>query len=348
MAEIRVEHVVKSFGTVAVLHDVSLTVEDGHFVALLGPSGCGKTTLLRIIAGLERQTGGRVLIGGRDISALPPRARGLAMVFQNYAVFPHMTVRENVGFGLAMLRAPAERMAHQVERAATLMHIEPLFDRYPAQLSGGQRQRVAVARALAVEPAVLLMDEPLSNLDALLRLEMRAELKSVLTEAGTTTIYVTHDQTEAMGLADRIAVMHEGRIVQEAAPPEVYRRPGNMFVGGFVGSPPMNFLRLPVRDGAVHLGPLRLRPPADVDGTVVLGVRPEDLTLAEDGISFRVRVVEPLGPHLLLTGETEGQPMRVVVPPDTIVRAGDIIALRPDVGHLAWMHPETGLALAGS
>jgi multiple sugar transport system ATP-binding protein len=351
MAEIRVEHVAKSFGAVTVLHDVSLTVQDGHLVALLGPSGCGKTTLLRIIAGLERQTAGRVLIGGRDVSGLPPRARGLAMVFQNYAVFPHMTVRENVGFGLAMLRAPAERMAQQVERAARLMHIEALFDRYPAQLSGGQRQRVAVARALAVEPAVLLMDEPLSNLDALLRLEMRAELKAVLTEAGTTTIYVTHDQTEAMGLADRIAVMHQGRIVQEAAPREVYRRPGNMFVGGFVGSPPMNFLRLPVRDGTVHLGPLRLRPPANApsaaNGTVVLGLRPEDLTLAADGIGFRVRVVEPLGPHLLLTGETEGQPMRVVVPPDTLVRAGEIITLRPDVGHLAWMHAETGLALEG-
>ena len=185
------------------------------FVALLGPSGCGKTTLLRIIAGLETQTSGRVLIGGRDVSALPPRARGLAMVFQNYAVFPHMTVRDNVAFGLTMLRAPAERIARQVERAAALMHIEALLDRYPAQLSGGQRQRVAVARALAVEPSVLLMDEPLSNLDALLRLEMRAELKSVLQDAGTTTIYVTHDQTEAMGLADRIAVMHQGQIVQD-------------------------------------------------------------------------------------------------------------------------------------
>ncbi len=348
MAEIRVEQVVKSFGVVTVLHDVSLTVADGRFVALLGPSGCGKTTLLRIIAGLETQTSGRVLIGGRDVSALPPRARGLAMVFQNYAVFPHMTVRENVGFGLAMLRAPADRVARQVERAATLMHIEALLERFPAQLSGGQRQRVAVARALAVEPAVLLMDEPLSNLDALLRLEMRAELKAVLTEARTTTIYVTHDQTEAMGLADRIAVMHQGRIVQEAAPVEVYRRPRSMFVGGFVGSPPMNFLRLPVRDGAVRLGALDLRPPAGADGTVVLGVRPEDLTLASEGLGFRVQVVEPLGPHLLLTGDTQGQPMRVMVPPDTVVRVGETITLRPDVAHLAWMHPETGVALEGA
>jgi len=345
MAEIRIERVVKSFGAVTVLHDVSLVVADGHFVALLGPSGCGKTTLLRIIAGLETQSAGKVLIGGRDVSGLPPRARGLAMVFQNYAVFPHMTVRENVGFGLTMARADANRITRQTERAARLMHIEMLLDRYPAQLSGGQRQRVAVARALAVEPAVLLMDEPLSNLDALLRLEMRAELKSVLTEAGTTTIYVTHDQTEAMGLADRIAVMHQGRIVQEAVPTEVYRRPRSIFVGGFVGSPPMNFLRLPVQQGVVRLGSLELRPPAGADGTVMLGVRPEDLAQAENGLHFRVQVVEPLGSHLLLTGTADGQPLRVVVPPDTVVRAGESIALRPDVAHIAWMHPETGEAL---
>jgi multiple sugar transport system ATP-binding protein len=345
MAEIRIEHVVKSFGAATVLHDVSLVVADGHFVALLGPSGCGKTTLLRIIAGLETQTAGQVLIGGRDVSGLPPRARGLAMVFQNYAVFPHMTVRENVGFGLTMARADANRVSRQTERAARLMHIEMLLDRYPAQLSGGQRQRVAVARALAVEPAVLLMDEPLSNLDALLRLEMRAELKSVLTEAGTTTIYVTHDQTEAMGLADRIAVMHQGRIVQEAVPTEVYRRPSSVFVGGFVGSPPMNFLSLPVQQGVARLGSLELRPPGGADGTVVLGVRPEDLVLASNGFDFRIQVVEPLGSHLLLTGTAEGQPLRVVVPPDTEVRAGETIALRPDVAHIAWMHPETGEAL---
>jgi multiple sugar transport system ATP-binding protein len=345
MAEIRIEGVVKRFGAMTVLHDVSLVVEDGHFVALLGPSGCGKTTLLRIIAGLETQTSGRVLIGGRDMSGLAPRARGLAMVFQNYAVFPHLTVRENIGFGLAMQRAPAARIARRVDHATELMQIEPLLDRYPAQLSGGQRQRVAVARALAVEPQVLLMDEPLSNLDALLRLEMRAQLKSVLSEAGTTTIYVTHDQTEAMGLADRIAVMHQGRIVQEAAPTEVYRHPGNVFVGGFVGSPPMNFLRLPVVGGVVRFGSLQLHAPDSTNGMVVLGVRPEDLWVATSGLGFRVRVVEPLGPHLLLTGEADGQPMRVVVPPDTVVKGGETITLRPEIAHLAWMHPETGLRL---
>ena len=196
------------------MRDVSLDVRDGEFVALLGPSGCGKTTLLRAVAGLDPQSSGRILIGGRDVSNLPPRSRGLAMVFQNYAVFPHLRVRDNIAFGLVMTGATKDRIERQVARAAALMHIEMLLDRYPAQLSGGQRQRVAVARALAVEPAVLLMDEPLSNLDALLRLEMRAELKAVLAEARTTTLYVTHDQTEAMGLADRIAIMQDGRIVQ--------------------------------------------------------------------------------------------------------------------------------------
>src|SRR5215468_7736136 len=218
MAAIIIDNVTKSFGSFVALERVDLRVADGEFLALLGPSGCGKTTLLRIIAGLETQSSGRVQIGGRDVSGLPPRKRGLAMVFQNYAVFPHMTVRQNVGFGLRMAGADAVRIERQVARAAALLHIEPNLDRYPAQLSGGQRQRVAVARALAIEPSVLLMDEPLSNLDALLRLEMRAELKSVLQEAGTTTVYVTHDQTEAMSLADRIAVMDAGEIVQYASP----------------------------------------------------------------------------------------------------------------------------------
>ncbi|MDT8333670.1 ABC transporter ATP-binding protein, partial [Roseomonas gilardii] len=225
MATIEIDGIRKSFGAVQALQAVDLQVRDGEFLALLGPSGCGKTTLLRIIAGLESQTGGRVRIDGRDVSDLPPRRRGLAMVFQNYAVFPHLTVFENVAFGLRMAKAPKERVQRQVERAAALLHIEPYLSRHPGQLSGGQRQRVAVARALAVEPEVLLMDEPLSNLDALLRLEMRAELKSVLAEAGTTTIYVTHDQTEAMGLADRIAVMQAGRIEQIGSPSEIYHRP---------------------------------------------------------------------------------------------------------------------------
>jgi len=347
MADIVIDAVHKAFGAVMALERLDLRVADGEFLALLGPSGCGKTTLLRIIAGLETQSAGRVLIGGRDVSALPPRKRGLAMVFQNYAVFPHLTVRANVAFGLRMAGADAARIERQVARVAALLHIEPYLDRYPAQLSGGQRQRVAVARALAVEPAVLLMDEPLSNLDALLRLEMRAELKSVLREAGTTTIYVTHDQTEAMGLADRIAVLYAGRIEQIDPPAELYRHPSSMFVGGFVGSPPMNFLRLPVSYGGVRLGPLRLPAPAGAPETVMLGIRAEDLDPAQpdDGFAFEVRVSEPMGSHTLVTGQAEGQPMRVIVAADTMPVPGTLLHLTPRRDHITWMDATTGIAL---
>ena len=342
MAAITIDAVSKRFGAVQALETVSLQVRDGEFVALLGPSGCGKTTLLRIVAGLEAQTAGSIRIGARDVSHLPPRARGLAMVFQNYAVFPHMTVYENVAFGLRMAGAPAERVARQVEKAAGLMHIEAYLQRHPGQLSGGQRQRVAVARALAVEPAVLLMDEPLSNLDALLRLEMRSELKSILAQAGTTTLYVTHDQTEAMGLADRIAVMQAGRLVQIAAPLDVYRRPRTRFVGGFVGSPPMNFLRLPVADGAARLGALRLAAPPGLGGEALVGLRAEDMLPADeaDGFRFDVLVAEPLGAHTLLTGRHDGQPMRVVWAETP--QPGTALFLRPAIDRLCWMDPANG------
>ncbi len=346
MAEIEIDGIRKAFGAVVALEEVRLRVAHGEFVALLGPSGCGKTTLLRIIAGLETQSGGRVLIGGRDVSHLPPRSRGLAMVFQNYAVFPHMTVRDNIGFGLAMQKRPAAEIARAVERTAALMHIEPYLNRYPAALSGGQRQRVAVARALAVEPDVLLMDEPLSNLDALLRLEMRSELKGVLSAAGTTTIYVTHDQTEAMGLADRIALMHKGRIEQIDRPTEIYERPASTFVGGFVGNPPMNFLTLPVVDGVARLGGFAAQVVAA--GPVLAGIRAEDVVIgvADEGLPFDVAVVEPLGSHLLLTGRVEGQAMRAVARPDAAIRPNTRVGLVPRADRIAWMDPASGRALA--
>ena len=347
MADIVIDRVVKEFGAFQALQGVSLTVRDGEFVALLGPSGCGKTTLLRIIAGLESQTAGRVVIGGRDVSQLPPRERGLAMVFQNYAVFPHMTVFENVAFGLRMQKVDAAEMKRKVERAAALLHIESHLDRYPAKLSGGQRQRVAVARALAVEPAVLLMDEPLSNLDALLRLEMRTELKAVLRAAGTTTIYVTHDQTEAMGLADRIAVMYGGRIDQIGSPLEVYATPATRFVGGFLGSPPMNFIKLRSKAGTVQVGAAVLAAPVE-EGEVELGLRGEDASLVPDGsgIPFDVRVVEPMGSHLLLTGSIEGQLARIVAPPVAKVSTGERVGLRVDPARLTWIDATSGRAIA--
>jgi len=347
MADIVIDRVVKEFGSFRALQEISLTVNDGEFVALLGPSGCGKTTLLRIIAGLETQTSGRVVIGGRDVSDLAPRKRGLAMVFQNYAVFPHMTVFENVAFGLRMQKASQADVKRQVERAAALLHIDSYLDRYPAKLSGGQRQRVAVARALAVEPAVLLMDEPLSNLDALLRLEMRTELKAVLREAGTTTIYVTHDQTEAMGLADRIAVMYGGKIDQIGSPLEIYSMPATRFVGGFIGSPPMNFIKTRCENGAARIGAATLPCPL-ASGEIELGLRGEDASLTADGagIPFDVKVVEPMGSHLLLTGSIDGQLARIVAPPTAKVNAGERVGLNVDPSRVTWIDTGTGRAIA--
>ena len=347
MADIVIDRIVKDFGSFRALQEVSLTVNDGEFVALLGPSGCGKTTLLRIVAGLETQTAGRVVIGGQDVSDLAPRKRGLAMVFQNYAVFPHMTVFENVAFGLRMQKASAADVKRKVERAAALLHIESYLDRYPAKLSGGQRQRVAVARALAVEPAVLLMDEPLSNLDALLRLEMRTELKAVLREAGTTTIYVTHDQTEAMGLADRIAVMYGGKIDQIGSPLEIYATPATRFVGGFIGSPPMNFIKVQCSGGTARIGEAAL--PCPTTGqNLELGLRGEDASLSPNGsgIPFDVRVVEPMGSHLLLTGAIDGQLARIVAPPTAKVNAGERVGLNVDPSRVTWIDSGTGRAIA--
>ena len=328
MAGIVIDGISKSFGGTVALAALDLAVADREFVALLGPSGCGKTTLLRIIAGLETQTTGRVLIGGRDVTNLPPRARGLAMVFQNYAVFPHLRVRDNIAFGLKMAGADRARIDRQVARTSGLLQLDKYLDRYPAQLSGGQRQRVAVARALAVEPAVLLMDEPLSNLDALLRLDMRAELKDVLREAGTTTIYVTHDQTEAMALADRIAVLHGGRIEQIGTPSAIYHTPATRFVGGFVGSPPMNFLRTP--------------------DDRLMGIRPEDIDLVspDQGFAFRVSVVEPLGAQTLLTGTADGQLLRVALVGEHHIAAGAELFIRPRPDRIRWMDATTGHAQA--
>jgi multiple sugar transport system ATP-binding protein len=347
MADIVIDRVEKAFGALRALKEVSLTVRDGELLALLGPSGCGKTTLLRMIAGLETQSSGRIMIGGQEVSGLAPRERGLAMVFQNYAVFPHMTVFENIAFGLRMQKCPEAELKRKVGRAAALLHIESQLDRYPAQLSGGQRQRVAVARALAVEPRVLLMDEPLSNLDALLRLEMRTELKAVLRQARTTTVYVTHDQTEAMGLADRIAIMCDGRIEQIGTPLEVYRAPVTRFVGSFLGSPPMNFIKVRCARGVARIGEAMLPCPA-ATGELEIGLRGEDAGLVPSGsgIPFDIRVVEPLGSHLLLTGSIDGQPARVVAPPNAVVTAGERVGLTVDPGRLIWLDPGTGHALA--
>jgi len=365
-----VQEVEKTFGKVKALDRVSLEVGDGEFVVLLGPSGCGKTTLLRVVAGLEETDRGRVIIAERDVTRLPPRQRGIAMVFQNYAVFPHMTVFENVAFGLRMQRVPEPEITRRVQRMAELVHIGELLDRFPAQLSGGQRQRVAMARALAVEPDVLLMDEPLSNLDALLRLEMRAELKKLLSELETTTIYVTHDQVEALSLADRIAVMEAGRIVQVGTPMQIYHEPANTFVGRFIGSPPMNFLLVrltpPGPDGVRQAEDTGLAAPAGfASDEILLGIRPEDLEVVQTGpgtaagggespetgprlAGCRVSVVEPLGSHQLVTVEWKGQPLKVTAPVDMHLAPGDTVGLAPKTARVRWMDPVSGNAVGGA
>src|SRR5688572_24120611 len=287
MASVVIRDVRKSFGSTAVIHGVSVNIDDGEFVVLVGPSGCGKSTLLRMIAGLENITGGEIRIGDRVVNNVPPKERDIAMVFQNYALYPHMTVAANMGFSLKLRGAPKSEIESRVARAADILGLQPYLERYPRQLSGGQRQRVAMGRAIVRDPQVFLFDEPLSNLDAKLRVAMRTEIKELHQRIKTTTVYVTHDQIEAMTMADKIVVMHDGRIEQIGEPLELYDRPNNRFVAGFIGSPAMNFLtgRLAISGGGARFEgdrdlnlPLDVRPPGSSGQPVVLGVRPEHLT----------------------------------------------------------------------
>lgn len=359
MADLELLNVVKTYsGTTTPATDkVSLRIEDGEFMVLLGPSGCGKTTLLRTVAGLELPDSGQVVIGGRDVTYLEPRRRNLSMVFQSYAVFPHKTVAENIGFGLRMRGMPGGEIRRKVAWAADLLRLSDFLDRRPAKLSGGQRQRVAVARAIVVDSDLLLMDEPLSNLDALLRLSFRAELKKLVSELGTTTLFVTHDQVEALSLGDRVAIMRDGHVVQCGGPTEVYDLPASEFVGGFLGSPPMNFLEGTIAGAAD--GDLRL----DLDGTslpappeladyrdrrVRLGIRPETITVATDpgaGLNATLQVFEPLGASVLLTLDLCGQPVKVVAPPTFRAKVGDTLDLTVPMRQCRWYDPQTQLLL---
>jgi multiple sugar transport system ATP-binding protein len=305
MAEIRLDDVSKVYAeSVRAVDSVTLVVEDGEFLVLVGPSGCGKSTLLRMIAGLEEVDSGRVLIAGRDVTHVPPRLRDVAMVFQNYALYPHMTVRENLGYGLRVSRVPKAEAAQRIKHVAGLLGMEELLDRKPGALSGGQRQRTAMGRAIVREPQAFLMDEPLSNLDAKLRVSMRASLSQLHARLATTTVYVTHDQTEAMTLGQRVAVMRDGQVQQLDTPQALYRRPANLFVAAFIGSPSMNLVEARLDEDAVEFDGYRFpldrlhRPRSTSNSRVIIGIRPEDFDLAGNGlpsIEADVTVVEELG-----------------------------------------------------
>jgi multiple sugar transport system ATP-binding protein len=344
MAAVALNDVRKAFGASEVLHGVDIEIADGEFCVLVGPSGCGKSTLLRMIAGLENITSGEIAIGGRVVNQVHPKERDIAMVFQNYALYPHMTVAANMGFSLALRGTEKALIAERVRAAAEILGLVPYLERFPRQLSGGQRQRVAMGRAIVRKPQVFLFDEPLSNLDAKLRVAMRTEIKELHQRLKTTTVYVTHDQIEAMTMADRIVVMHDGRVEQIGSPLELYDRPANQFVAGFIGSPAMNFLEGTVRAGsAAHVqtpaGSRLPLPPAAgaADGrAVVYGIRPEHLDLAEDGFDAEVVVIEPTGSETQLYARVGEQEIVAVFRERHSFAPGQKIRLRPraEVAHI--------------
>jgi multiple sugar transport system ATP-binding protein len=356
MASVTIRSVRKNFGQTPILHGVDIDIADGSFTVLVGPSGCGKSTLLRMIAGLEEISGGEILIGDRKVNDLPPKERDIAMVFQNYALYPHMTVRKNMAFSLMLAKKDQATMDEKVQRAAEILDLTRLLDRYPRQLSGGQRQRVAMGRAIVRDPQVFLFDEPLSNLDAKLRVAMRSEIKELHQRLKTTSIYVTHDQIEAMTMGDKIVVMKDGRIEQTGSPLELYDNPANLFVAGFIGSPAMNFLPGTLRRGAdgarvefpdgTHLdAPLRA---GGFDGQpVVVGTRPEHLTLVADaGIPARVVVVEPTGAETLVMCRHGDAELAAVFRERHEFAPGSTIHLQPDLQRAHLFDAGTGQRLA--
>ena len=361
MATVALRKLVKRYGSVEVVRGIDLEIADREFIALVGPSGCGKSTTLRMIAGLEEISAGDVLIGGEIVNDLPPRARNISMVFQSYALYPHMSVRENMGFSLVIAKRPKDEITRRVAEAAEILHLEALLDRRPSQLSGGQRQRVAMGRAIVRQPEVFLFDEPLSNLDAKLRNEMRTEIKKLHAKVTATVIYVTHDQVEAMTLADRIVIMRDGHIEQVGTPDDVFHRPATRFVAGFIGSPAMNFF--PVRvsnEGGLHVqwpGGVKLAIPPQranryapfVGRDMTLGLRPEHLTETHDiekpgveHISIDVDVIEPMGMETMVHFFVDGVPVCARVDPATHAEPNEMLPLTADLNQMHLMHPDTG------
>ena len=351
MASVSFKNVQKTYGNkVKVIHGISFDIQDGEFVVLVGPSGCGKSTLLRMLAGLEEISGGEISIDNTVINELESKDRDIAMVFQSYALYPHMTVRENMAFSLRLRKADAKTTQERVDHAANILNLNTLLDRYPRELSGGQRQRVAMGRAIVRDPKVFLFDEPLSNLDAKLRVAMRAEIKALHQRLKTTTVYVTHDQIEAMTMADRIVVMHDGIVEQIGTPLELFDRPGNLFVAQFIGSPAMNVFKGTVQNGAVQALGASWPLPTDVrqvaDGTAVhYGIRPSDLSLAGSGIAAQVVVIEPTGAETELLVQIADQQLVMVIHGRTNVQPGDTVYLQFDAAkaHLFDGHTEQRL-----
>lgn len=362
MGELVLKDLGKKFGDVTAVMDVNLTIHDGEFVVLLGPSGCGKTTTLRLIAGLEEATSGDMYLDRERLNDVLPRDRDIAMVFQNYALYPHMTVYKNMAFGLKFRRFTKREIDERVKRAADILGIEHLFQRYPRQLSGGQCQRVAVGRAIVRNPRVFLFDEPLSNLDAKLRVQTRVELLKLHRQLAATSVYVTHDQIEAMTMGDRIVIMLDGTVQQVGPPMEVYQKPANVFVAGFIGSPSMNFLPAQVRvnEGRLYLEGEGFRVPVPAERgraldkfqgrEVTFGIRPEDLLLnpaAEEESAFRaaVEIVEPVGSDIFLELNIEGVPLTARVEASTRVARGEQVTLAPNPDRVHAFDPETGVSL---
>jgi len=344
MGSVHIQNLSKSFGAVEVIHGLSISIEEGEFVALVGPSGCGKSTLLRMIAGLEPIDEGTIAIGDRVVNSLPPSERDIAMVFQTYALYPHKSVAENMGFALKVAKTDKAEIDRRVKEAAEILGLTEYLKRKPRHLSGGQRQRVAMGRAIVRDPQVFLFDEPLSNLDAKLRIQMRTEIKELHQRLKTTTVFVTHDQIEAMTLADRIVVMQNGVIEQMGSPLELYDNPANEFVATFIGAPSMNLIPGELSDGKISIDNYELPAPSG-SGVVNLGIRPEHLKLSDGGMPMQVKVVEPTGSETMVFLRYKDRDVTAVFRERHNFTPGETIALMPDHKHLHFFDSESGSRL---
>ena len=345
MATVELNNVKKRFGPVEVIHGVSTTIKDGEFIVIVGPSGCGKSTLLRMVAGLESVSEGEISIGGKTVNDLEPMDRDIAMVFQNYALYPHMSVRENMGYGLKIAKIPKAKIEEKVNAAAKLLQLDEYLDRRPRDLSGGQRQRVAMGRAIVREPSVFLFDEPLSNLDAKLRVQMRLEIRDLQNRLGITALYVTHDQVEAMTMADRMIVMNAGRVEQIGTPLEVYETPQTLFAAQFIGSPSMNVFETTIQNNILSIGDITVPVNTEAKGKVAAGMRPEHVIVDDNGpLSITVQMGEPLGANTLLHGRLDGtsDAFTISLPGVHHTVAGQVIRFAVDPRHMHLFNIKSG------